>query len=52
MKYNKEVKKAYDLLKKRVIKYYGPRCKDFEISCICCQQWMALDILIDVLREE
>jgi len=35
-------------LKRRIRKYSGKRCKDFEWSCPTCSLYMALDILKDL----
>jgi len=41
-------RKAYNLIKGEVKKGYGPRCKSFEIKCVKCQAYIALDILEDM----
>ncbi len=39
-------------LKKEIRKGYGPKCKDFELNCMVCQVWMALQILENAFDED
>ncbi len=45
-------KEIYQELKRKIKKDYGSRCKDFNINCTCCQAWLCLDILEDMVCVE
>lgn len=45
-------KEALNVLKKRVKKSFGKRCKTFLFSCWKCDVYMALDILEEWLGSE
>ena len=46
------MKEILKFLTQYIRKHYGKRCKDFEINCSVCQQYLALDILIENLELE
>lgn len=38
-------KEIYAILKKKIIKDYGTRCKYFNLNCPVCQTYLALDCI-------
>lgn len=39
------MKKTLEFLRKYIKRSYGSKCKEFNISCSVCQQYLALEII-------
>jgi hypothetical protein len=45
-------KELHEELRQKINEDFGSRCKDFNINCMACQQYLALDILEENLDLE
>lgn len=46
-KFDKVSAKIREASEKLLKEFFGPRCKEFEPDCICCQRYKAMDDLLE-----